>query len=77
MRTPSRFTFTKVGHPEFPDYEVRERGVLLGKVWRAWFRLGGHSWTHSLVAGIGYATREEAARYLAKAYAARAAKSTP
>lgn len=63
-----KIKFKKVQFQEFLSYEVRVDGVLVGEVYRAWFRLGGNSWTHTRVAGIGYSTRLEAARYLWKAY---------
>lgn len=62
------FHFKRVGNPESPDYEVRVDGVLIGKVWRAWFRLGGHGWTHSRAGSVGFATRTEAARDLFRVF---------
>jgi hypothetical protein len=61
--TTSQFTFISDG-AEFPTYTVFAGGVEIGRVWRAWFRLGGNSWTHNLVAASGFASRLEAARNL-------------
>ncbi len=41
-------------------------GLYLGGVWKAWFRLGGASWTHTLSMGGGFPTRWEAVRDLVR-----------
>jgi hypothetical protein len=50
--------------PHLSEYVVKVNGVVIGNVWRSWFRLGGAGWTNSLCGSSGHKTRKDAARDL-------------
>ncbi len=57
-------TLERVKDSELSEVLVIWNGHTLGGVWKAWFRLGGASWTHTLSPGGGFPTRWEAVRDL-------------